>query len=222
MATSSPFGIGGSRFHYSEREQYCDTVYLGAYRRETLEQIGLFDEELICNQDYELNYRLRAAGGRILCSPEIRSIYYCRESPGALFRQYLQYGFWKVRTVEKHPRSLRARHLVAPAFVGGVLLLAFLGLLFPLAWAFLILGLSLYLILAGTFALVKLIPSGSLMLWPGTVLAFFVLHLAWGLGFWRGILDLVWRRTSGRGPKSADPPPNRAEVRNGVEMIADS
>jgi len=206
MATSSPFGIGGSRFHYSKREQYTDTVYLGAYRRETLDRIGLFDEELICNQDYELNYRLRAAGGRILCTPKIHSLYYCRESPADLFQQYFRYGFWKVRTLKKHPRSLRARHLIAPAFVSGILLLAVLGLLFPVAWTLLLLGLSLYLVLAGTFALVKVIPSGSLILWPGIMFAFFILHLAWGLGFWRGILDLAWRRTGRRRGKSADPP----------------
>ncbi|MDH7499050.1 MAG: glycosyltransferase family 2 protein [candidate division NC10 bacterium] len=222
MATSSPFGIGGSRFHYSEREQYTDTVYLGAYRREALERIGLFDEELICNQDYELNYRLRAAGGRILCSPQIRSLYCCRESPRALFRQYFRYGFWKVQTLKKHPRSLRARQLVAPAFVGGILLLALSGLFFPLAWVLLLLGLFLYLALAGTFALVRILPSESLTLWPGTTLAFLILHLAWGLGFWRGILGLAGSERGGKRSRSSNPPGNRGPVRNGVEMGAGS
>ena len=66
LATSFPFGIGGSKFHYSEREQYVDTVYLGAYWRKTFDQIGLYDEAVHINEDYELNYRLRQAGGRIL------------------------------------------------------------------------------------------------------------------------------------------------------------
>ena len=75
LATASPFGIAGSRFHYSEKEDFfTDTFYLGAYRRDVFDRIGLFDEGFICNQDYELNYRLRAAGGRILCSPKIQSI----------------------------------------------------------------------------------------------------------------------------------------------------
>jgi glycosyltransferase involved in cell wall biosynthesis len=200
LATSSPFGIGGSKFHYSEREQFTDTVYLGAYHREIFDRIGLFDEELICNQDYELNYRLRAAGGRILCTPEIRSLYYCRNSPGALFRQYFRYGFWKVRTLRRHPHSLRVRQLVAPTFVGGMIALAALGFLFTPSWYFLLLGSSLYLALAGSFALSQAIRSGSFLLWPATVLAFLLLHLSWGLGFWAGIFSLLRRRISGRRP----------------------
>src|SRR5262249_447686 len=69
LATSSPFGVGGARFHYSEREEWVDTVYLGAWRREVFERIGLFDEELVRDQDDEFNYRLRAAGGRVLLTP---------------------------------------------------------------------------------------------------------------------------------------------------------
>jgi glycosyltransferase involved in cell wall biosynthesis len=194
LATSSPFGIGGSKFHYSEKEQFSDTVYLGAYRREVFDRIGLFDEEFVCNQDYELNYRLRAAGGRILCTPQIRSTYFCRESPRALFRQYFYYGFWKVRTLAKHPRSLRIRQLVAPAFVFGIAFLAALSLIFHPALRWLGSALILYLGLAGAFALWKAIQCNSLRLWPGIVLSFLVLHAAWGLGFWTGVLDLLGKR----------------------------
>ena len=66
LATSSPFGVGGARFHYSDREEWVDTVYLGAWRRDVFDRIGFFDEELVRNQDDEFNYRLRASGGRIL------------------------------------------------------------------------------------------------------------------------------------------------------------
>lgn len=191
LATSSPFGIGNSKFHYSEKEQHVDTVYLGAYRRQVFDRIGLFDEEFLCNEDYELNYRLRAAGGRILCTPTIRSIYYCRESPIALWRQYFRYGFWKVRTLRKHPRSLQVRHLVAPTFVFGTTLLMVLGLLFPWAWYLLAIEVALYLELAAIFALAKAIKAGSPGLGPGVVAAFAILHLAWGTGFWAGLLRLL-------------------------------
>jgi len=196
LATSSPFGIGGSRFHYSKKRHYVDTVYLGAYWRQIFDRIGPFNEELICNQDYELNHRLRAAGGRILCTPDIRSVYYCRNSPGALFRQYFRYGFWKVRTVEKHPSSLKIRQLVAPAFVGILALLFLLGLLLPTAWKLLGAILLLYMILAASFGLSRALSSGSLLHWPATILAFLILHLAWGLGFWAGLLAL-WRKRRG-------------------------
>ena len=78
IATSSPFGVGGARFHYSDREEFVDTVYLGAWPRRVFSQIGLFDEELVRNQDDEFNYRLREHGGRILLSPKIQSIYASR------------------------------------------------------------------------------------------------------------------------------------------------
>ena len=195
LATSSPFGIGNSPFHYSEKEQFSDTVYLGAYRREVFDRIGLFDEALQCNQDYELNYRLRSAGGRILCTPEIQSIYYCRESLPAIWRQYFQYGLWKVETLRRHPKSLQPRQLAAPALVLGLVALALLGLSFHPAWILLALGGLFYLILAAAFALPKAMRAGSLSLWPGIVLTFLTLHLAWGSGFWVGI----FRPISGRG-----------------------
>jgi len=66
MATSSPFGIGGGRFHYSTQEEWVDTVYLGAWPKEVFQKVGLFDEELVRDQDDEFNYRLREAGGKIL------------------------------------------------------------------------------------------------------------------------------------------------------------
>lgn len=191
LATSSPFGIGGSPFHYSEREQFTDTVYLGAYRREIFDRIGLFDEGLICNQDYELNWRLRQSGGRILCTPEIRSIYYCRESPLALWRQYFRYGLWKVLMLKRHPRSLRPRQLAAPIFVLSIVVLTILGFTFRPAGYLLALVGALYLGLAAAFALTKAIKARSPSLWPAIVIIFLALHLAWGVGFWKGALDLL-------------------------------
>ena len=71
LATSSSFGVGGARFHYSNKEEFVDTVYMGAWRREVFERIGCFDEEMVRNQDDEFNYRLRSHGGKILLSPTI-------------------------------------------------------------------------------------------------------------------------------------------------------
>jgi glycosyltransferase involved in cell wall biosynthesis len=193
LATTCPFGIGNSRFHYAEEEGLTDTVYLGAYRREIFDRIGLFDEEFICNQDYELNYRLRAAGGRILCTPEIQSTYYCRESLSAIWRQYFSYGFWKVRTLRKHPRSLKARQTAAPAMVLGILVLLAVGFFFPPAWYLLALGAIFYLGLGSAFALRHSIAAGTPGLWFGVVLAFLAIHLAWGLGFWVGVWRALFR-----------------------------
>jgi len=187
LSTTSPFGIGDSRFHYDAREQYVDTVYMGAFRREIFDQVGLFDEELIRNQDYELNIRIRQAGGKILLSPKIISYYTPRSSLSALWRQYFQYGRWKVRTVQKHPDSLRWRQAVPPLFVGG-----FLGSL--LVSFFLSLAFRLFMVIAGCYLLANLVAStivanrGGWRYFPILPVVFATIHFAWGLGFWYGLL----------------------------------
>jgi len=117
LATSSPFGVGGARFHYSERKEWVDTVYMGAWPRRVFDAIGGFDKEMVPNQDEEFNYRLRGQGGRILLVPSIKSFYYCRNSLKALSWQYWQYGYGKVRVTQKHPRQMRLRQFVPAAFV---------------------------------------------------------------------------------------------------------
>jgi len=128
MATSTSFGVGGARFHYSDREEWVDTVYMGAWPRRVFEKIGLFDEELVRDQDDEFNYRLREAGGRVLLSPQIKSEYTVRGSLAGLWRQYFQYGYWKVRVLQKHPRQMRLRQAAPPALVLALLASAFLAL----------------------------------------------------------------------------------------------
>ena len=117
LATSSPFGVGNARFHYARGNHWVDTVYLGAWPRAVFEQVGMFDPEMACDEDDELNYRLRAHGGRVLLTDRIRSRYFNRTSLRMLFRQYRQYGMWKVRVLQKHPRQMSTRQLVPPVFV---------------------------------------------------------------------------------------------------------
>ena len=107
IATSSPFGVGNSHFHYAHGQRWVDTVYLGAWPREVFGRIGSFDPEMVRNQDDEFNYRLTSAGGRILLTDRIRSRYFSRASLRTVFRQYRQYGTWKVRVLQKHPRRMR-------------------------------------------------------------------------------------------------------------------
>jgi len=117
LAMSSPFGVGGGKFHYKENEMFTDTVYLGAYKREVFDKIGMYDEELHYSEDDELNYRLLKGGGKIFLTPKIRSYYYCRSSIPSFWRQYYNYGYGKVRTLRKHRGLASWRHFVPPAFV---------------------------------------------------------------------------------------------------------
>jgi succinoglycan biosynthesis protein ExoA len=187
LVTSSPFGIGGSKFHYSDHEQYVDTVYMGAYWREIFNKIGLYDETFRINEDYELNYRLRKAGGKILLSPAVKSTYTPRSSLTALWWQYFRYGRWKIRTLQKHPTSLKWRQIVSPLFVSSLLGSLLLALWWPYAW-------WCFALIAGFYLLANLVAStiaakrGGWRYLPVLPLVFAFIHIAWGLGFWYGIM----------------------------------
>jgi glycosyltransferase involved in cell wall biosynthesis len=185
-AGKSPFAVP-SAFHVSRQAQYTDTVYLGAWPRQVFAQVGLYNEHVGVNEDYELNYRIRKAGGKIYFSPMIRSQYYGRQTLRALARQYFRYGVSKVKTLREHPASLRPRQIVAPAFVVWLLVGIPLILLdSPLAWLWLG-GLLLYGVLNLFFSVRVAARSGwSLLLW--LPLIFLAIHISWGTGFWRGIL----------------------------------
>lgn len=114
MAFQSSFSSGGARSHDEDYEGPVDSVYLGCWWRKELLEIGLFDEELVRNQDDELNMRLVRLGKIVWQSPSIESVYYPRSSITDLFRQYFQYGYWKIRVMQKHKRPASFRH-VAPA-----------------------------------------------------------------------------------------------------------
>jgi succinoglycan biosynthesis protein ExoA len=205
-ATSSQFGVGGARFHYSDREEWVDTVYLGAWRREIFDRIGGFDEELVRDQDDEFNYRLRAAGGRILLSPAVRSRYTVRGTPRSLFRQYFQYGFWKVRVLQKHPRQMRLRQFVPPLFVLALIATSALALAFPAVQAasLSVLGLAaIYLLADAAAAVVETRRQGAS---PALLaLVFPILHVAYGAGFLVGLVRFVGRWGGGETTPAAHP-----------------
>ena len=199
LATSTSFGIGGGRFHYSDLEEQVDTVYMGAWHRQVFEKNGLFDEELVRDQDDEFNYRLLENGGRILLCPGIKSEYTVRSSPLALWKQYYQYGFWKVRVFQKHPRQMRMRQFVPPVFALALILsilLAFSVLVFPISIPFTLL---LSFLLPLLYILVNIFASLSTARKHGweylTLLPFIfaILHLSYGSGFLVGLIKFAGR-----------------------------
>jgi len=214
LATSTPFGIGNSRFHYSNEEEWVDTVYMGAWTRCVFEKIGLFDEELVRNQDDEFNYRLRSQGGKILLSPKIRSEYTVRGSPLALWRQYYQYGYWKVRVLQKHPLQMSLRQFVPPAFVLALLVSALFELPFfsyfhPSSFILHPLPLILFSYLSANLA--ASIHTASKRGWeylPLLPLVFAILHISYGLGFLAGLIKFWdrWGDKTGRTPVFSNSP----------------
>jgi len=186
LAVSSPFGVGNSAFRYSKKEQFVDTVAFGAYRREVFDRVGLFDENLLTNEDYDLAYRIRKTGGRILLSPTIQSFYHNRASLPGLWEQYFRYGFWKIRMLCKHPASIAPRQIVPPIFVLSLLLSLLLGI-------FLQGFVYLFLFIVSTYFIFSLVTSlliASKKGWkylPFLPLAFICLHVGWGAGFLWGL-----------------------------------
>lgn len=203
LATSTPFGVGGGRFHYSEREEWVDTVYMGAWPRQVFDRIGPFDEEQVRNQDDEFNYRLLEQNGRILLSPKIKSLYYTRSTPGSLWRQYYQYGYWKVRVMQKHPRQMRPRQFAPAVFVATLsLTLALAPFAVTGRW-----GAALALggyAGANVVASVLAVRSANWRLAPLVAPAFAILHVGYGLGFLVG-LARFWNRWGDRGASALRP-----------------
>jgi GT2 family glycosyltransferase len=193
LAMSSPFGVGDAHFRYSHQERYVDTLAFGAYRHEVFDETGLFDEKLVHNQDYDLNYRLRKAGGKILLTPAIKSRYYTRSSLRKLLSQYFRYGFWKVRMLQKYPRSVRARQLVPPLFALSLLLSGALSMISNLAAWMLALVIASYLSLSLAFSFSIAVRKGWRYL-PVLPVIFACLHLSWGLGFLYSLAQLTFQR----------------------------
>lgn len=179
-AMSSRVGVGDARFHYGGDAGPVDTVYLGVFRRDALMGVGGFDEALTRNQDYELNIRLRAAGGVVWFDPRLAVTYRPRRSLGALWRQYYQYGTWKRRVLRMHPESTRLRQLVAPLFVLALLGSVALALTPWRNFGIVVPAVYLVLLVLGTLvALVRTRDSAAL----GFPVAVAIMHLAWGVGF---------------------------------------
>ena len=114
IAISSRFGAGDARFRTGGEEGEVDTVYLGVFDRNSIENVGLFNESLIRNQDAELNWRLRETGKKIWFQPELIASYKPRSTLKELAKQYYDYGKWRRHVVSIHPRSIKLRQLIPP------------------------------------------------------------------------------------------------------------
>lgn len=203
-AMRSPFGVGGARFRYSQRVEEVPTVFPGTFARRALERVGLFDEAYPPHEDYELNHRIRASGGRILYSPDIPTRYHVRESIPALARQYYRYGRAKVRVARGAPGVVRPYHLAAPLLVAGAPPLAAVALTRRgRRWgAAALLSYAAGCCVAGLRAGAGDPPAVRLLV-PAV---FPVLHVSWGLGFWAGVAEAARGRPTGGGAPPQLPP----------------
>ena len=196
-AFHAPFAVGGARGHNVDYAGPVDTVYLGCWHREVFERIGLFDEELVRNQDDEFNFRLLRSGGKIWQSPTILSWYTPRAALRDLFRQYWQYGYWKVRVIQKHHAPASFRHLIPGSFAASLLVLTLASPFLMLARLGLAGLLGVYF-LALLFASAHTARRSELSYLPVLPAIFACFHLGYGFGFLFGVWDFVVCRRRGR------------------------
>lgn len=209
-AFQSRWVVGGARSRDQAYEGEVDTVYLGCWPRASFERYGDFDEALVRNQDDEHNLRLRLAGGHIWQSSRIRSWYRPRDTLIHLFRQQYQYGYWRPFVMRKHGKPGSARQLVPAAFVAALVMTSLLAYRWPAPWLALLSAYALYLGAASMEVAIgeaqrhagPSSPLGRVRLIGSSfgrlVLAVLTFHLGYGLGTWRGLLDLAsGRRVTG-------------------------
>jgi glycosyltransferase involved in cell wall biosynthesis len=186
-AMTSVLGVGAARFHTGGAPGPADTVYLGAFRREWLERVGGYDPHFVRAQDWEMNHRIRQAGGLVWFTPGLRVRYRPRATVSALSRQYFEYGRWRRVVSRTHRGTINARYLAPPAAVVGVVAGSLVGgLVTP--WAFVLpLGYA-GLVVVGSAVVGRGLRPGDLA-WLPVVLA--TMHMSWGIGFLTSPASLV-------------------------------
>lgn len=131
--TQVPAGIGNSAFRLGKTDRYVDTVPFGAFRREVFERVGLFREDMVRHQDFELNARIRASGGGVYLSPRIANVYYNAPTLRRFMRQAYLNGVWIARGWVRYPVSFSWRHAAPVLFVLALLVPLLLGIAVPAA-----------------------------------------------------------------------------------------
>jgi GT2 family glycosyltransferase len=193
LAMSHPFGVGNAQFRIGKKSGFVDTVYLGCFRREVFDKVGLFDDEsALVSEDSDINQRIRESGGRVYLDTGIVVHYYPRENLSGLWKLYFRYGGARAGNALKHGNLTSWRQVVPTAFVLSVIVLGALSFLSRVAF----LGLS---ALLGSYIACDIVVSGglagragSLRVWPWLCVAFPCMHFGWALGFFKRLSE--WRR----------------------------
>lgn len=188
LALSHPFGVGDSQFRLGVKSGYVDTVYLGCFRKETFDRVGLFDDAApVISEDSDINYRINKAGGKVYLDKDIVAYYYPRDNLRDFWKLYFRYGGARAGNLLKH-KVLRARQFVPPVFIITLItlsILSFFNSLFPAVLGFIM---GAYL-LADIFASVSLaLKAQCLAILPRLLVIFPCMHFGWGLGFLKRLI----------------------------------
>ena len=188
-AMSHPVGVGNAKHRFSHFEGYAEGACFPMFRREVFDAIGLYDENLVRNQDDELNLRMALNGGKTYLSPKAECQYFVRDTPTRLFWQYFQYGYYRVAVLRKHKVPASFRQLAPIVFFPVAIMMLIVCVVLPHKWASLgclpFLGYGLILLFSGfSIAFKKGVAVGSLF-----PLAVLIMHLSYALGFLWGMMN---------------------------------
>jgi GT2 family glycosyltransferase len=194
-AMSSIIGVGNAKHRFPDYEGFAEMACFPIYRKTVFEKIGYFDENLVRNQDDEFSLRFRLAGGKVFISPKVKSVYYVRNSPMRLFKQYFQYGFWRWRVLKKHKIQISYRQMIPSLFIISVLISLLIGLVFksysilfliPISYSVIILMFSLQLVKKESFKI-------GVLFFASVV----ILHFSYGVGviysYLKDKLNINWK-----------------------------
>lgn len=190
IAMSSRWGIGGAGHRVGGVEGPADSVYLGAFRREALAAVGGYDEHFARAQDWELNHRLRTAGYGVHFVPTMAVPYTPRSTWRALARQFYESGRWRREVVRTYPDTRSVRYLAAPVVTGALVVsvvAGVLGVLTGLAWLAALFVVPVAYLVGVLIASATHLGDGPLGVVARLPLVLPTMHVAWGMGYLRGI-----------------------------------
>lgn len=175
------------------KKEYMDSLFHAAYKREVFETVGGFNETLGRTEDNELHYRIRQAGYKLCCCPDIISYQHTRNSLKDMIRQKYSNGKWIGLTVSTCPKCLSYYHFAPMAFVGLLILctvLACFGMVLPLEILVILYAMFDLVNTVGCFATKNIQPQFIFL-----PFIFPVLHIAYGIGTYAGLLKIpFWKK----------------------------
>ena len=192
-----PIGAGDAAYRITKGggRRQVDTVPFGCFRKTTWTELGGLNEQLLANEDYEFNYRVRLSGASVVLDPPMQCVYFARRTLLALSRQYWRYGWWKAQVLKRYPRSLRWRQAMPASLVPGFVGLMVAGMVGPGGRLAMAVACLVYAgaVVVGAVRLVS--PQTRWDLFAELTVAIILVHASWSLGF---VSNLV---SGGRWPR---------------------
>lgn len=190
---SNPFGVGDAKYRIRyDKESYVDTVAYGLYKKELFDKVGLFNENLIRNQDIEMNLRLKRIGARTLLIPQVSSYYYARDTFSSLWKNNFANGFWVIYSTKFAKLPFSFRHLIPLFFVLFLVLGCFLSMFSPISAKLYVIVLGLYMFLNTYSSLRISFGLKNLLAFPLAFFTILSLHVSYGVGSLMGLIKFLF------------------------------